>query len=614
MQIHEYQKILQNMPAIIFRFVDHQGELTTEYISDYIATYGYRPEQFYNGEMNWQTLIHPKDIETAMWMMQSNLRKGVDEFRMNYRLVDSRNELTLVMQYTKVNRDEQNRVVGCDAIIISSARLQTDRKMIKDHCRQQEVMNNILMNLQEDDLDHALQSILDQAGEYLGASRVVFWKESPKEGEAEPVHTWRGSGLAGEQSPESLAEYIQHISQADPEWRQTGRALIDATQIPQGCQTWFEQHGILAAAVFAICLDREHYGLVSFEDGVTSRQWDLDTLQFLQNIVHLISTVIARKQAAHKLQQSQKVYETILDNVDYYIFVTKERSDQIIYANAEFKNAFEKDCIGKHAKEYLAIPEVPLPSGQAGQRDLVQEIFSDKTNEWLQVTSEPLRWVDGQRVRLYNCYDITAKKLYADTVEKLAFTDHLTKLPNRYRCDMDLKKAIQNAEEANKIGYLMFIDIDDFKIVNDCYGHDYGDGILKSFADHLRSNFQEPNKIFRFGGDEFVIVISHQDAHRIHDYLEALMHRTKQPWKALDKEFYCTLSIGVVKFPGKDTKTLIKHADIAMYEAKRSGKNMIRFYENSLAGGPSSEGSWSNCCAAPWKTTLPASKSDISPS
>ncbi|ULQ60850.1 bifunctional diguanylate cyclase/phosphodiesterase [Brucepastera parasyntrophica] len=124
--------------------------------------------------------------------------------------------------------------------------------------------------------------------------------------------------------------------------------------------------------------------------------------------------------------------------------------------------------------------------------------------------------------------------------------------------------------------------MDDFKVVNDCYGHDYGDGILKSFAAFLNTMFSEPNKVFRFGGDEFVILINHENIGNVADYLRILLERSGTPWQALDKQFYCTLSIGVVEFSGKDEewKTIIKHADIAMYEAKRRGKNNYEYYQS----------------------------------
>lgn len=171
-------------------------------------------------------------------------------------------------------------------------------------------------------------------------------------------------------------------------------------------------------------------------------------------------------------------------------------------------------------------------------------------------------------------------------VAAMAFTDHLTGLANRYSCDVELQSAIDKARRAGGSGWLLFIDMDDFKIVNDCYGHDYGDAILKSLAGWLREAFPPPAGVFRFGGDEFVLMTDTGDDTPLEQLVERLHTRAQKPWQSLDKAFYCTLSVGVVPYSGAspDSKTVIKHADIAMYEAKRQGKNSYKLYDESLGG------------------------------
>ena len=170
------------------------------------------------------------------------------------------------------------------------------------------------------------------------------------------------------------------------------------------------------------------------------------------------------------------------------------------------------------------------------------------------------------------------------TIERMAYTDYLTGLQNRFSCDKELQKAIDGAKQSGQTGYVLFLDMDDFKIVNDGYGHDYGDAILVTFASWLQKTLPAPHKVFRFGGDEFIAILDYETEVDLQQILSMFKERVTMPWVALDREFYCTLSIGVVPYPAAnmDSKTAIKQADIAMYEAKRKGKNQYMIYEERL--------------------------------
>ncbi|MDL2283609.1 EAL domain-containing protein [Oxalobacter sp. OttesenSCG-928-P03] len=175
------------------------------------------------------------------------------------------------------------------------------------------------------------------------------------------------------------------------------------------------------------------------------------------------------------------------------------------------------------------------------------------------------------------------RKRNEQVISNMALTDQLTGLHNRYYLEQRLNQAVGNARQIGQTGYVLFIDMDDFKIINDGYGHDYGDVILKSFATFLVEEYEAESEIFRFGGDEFVILLHPENAGSVQKVINGLLARAQMPWNVLDKSFYCTLSIGVVAFPEEnmDSKDIIKHADIAMYQAKRSGKNNYAFFNST---------------------------------
>lgn len=174
------------------------------------------------------------------------------------------------------------------------------------------------------------------------------------------------------------------------------------------------------------------------------------------------------------------------------------------------------------------------------------------------------------------------RKKNEESIRYMAYNDQLTGLTNRYRFDMFLEEAVAEARMKDKVGYVLFIDMDDFKIINEGYGHDYGDALLVAVANFLRDGFSDRSKVFRFGGDEFTILVNYRQAAGVFDMIEQILERARHPWIVMDREFYCTISVGVVRFPDGDlTATdIVKNADIALYQAKSQGKNSYVVYNS----------------------------------
>ncbi|MEG3069639.1 MAG: EAL domain-containing protein [Candidatus Syntrophopropionicum ammoniitolerans] len=161
-------------------------------------------------------------------------------------------------------------------------------------------------------------------------------------------------------------------------------------------------------------------------------------------------------------------------------------------------------------------------------------------------------------------------------IEFMAYYDCLTGLPNRTLFGNRLNKAIHSAKENKKFIYVMFMDLDNFKEVNDTMGHSGGDSIIKEVARGLSECLQKTDIVARFGGDEFMIMIDNiVDAEHIDRITADIMGQFKKPFILKGQEFYITSSAGIAVYPldGEDTETLIKNADMAMYRAKSRGRN-----------------------------------------
>lgn len=170
-----------------------------------------------------------------------------------------------------------------------------------------------------------------------------------------------------------------------------------------------------------------------------------------------------------------------------------------------------------------------------------------------------------------------------DKLEHLAYHDTLTNLPNRILLKNSIEHAMSNADRYNKIFAICFIDLDNFKDINDNFGHDYGDDILFKFATNLKNNIRKIDTLARVGGDEFILLLEQIDrVDEVEVILKKLQTSFKKPLISNSKEFSLGVSIGISIYPndGKEAKKLITKADKAMYRAKKSGKNMYEFYEN----------------------------------
>ncbi len=208
-------------------------------------------------------------------------------------------------------------------------------------------------------------------------------------------------------------------------------------------------------------------------------------------------------------------------------------------------------------------------------------VRADGSAQWVSDVMTAARDGEG-KVTHYDCVvsDYTQTREHLGKIRSIAVTDQLTGLYNRHHLESRVADALARARAEGTGGYLLFLDLDNFKGINDAYGHDYGDALLREIAGFLREFFGDPECVFRFGGDEFVALLEPEKAERIHEFTGGLLARARQPWQALDRQFHSTLSVGVVRYPdGKgDAAEIIKNADVAMYRAKKQGKNSYTFY------------------------------------
>lgn len=186
--------------------------------------------------------------------------------------------------------------------------------------------------------------------------------------------------------------------------------------------------------------------------------------------------------------------------------------------------------------------------------------------------------------------DITERKSSEEKIQHLAFYDHLTDLPNRLLLLDRLKQALSSSARSGRSGALLFIDLDHFKNLNDTLGHDIGDILLQQIAWRLKTCTRQGDTVARLGGDEFVVMLANLSAHPLEAAAETesvgekIRASLSLPFPLHQTSYYCTASIGVVIFNGTEhtSDSLMKQADIAMYQAKKTGRNTLRFFDPQM--------------------------------
>ncbi|AAM24326.1 diguanylate cyclase (GGDEF)-like protein/PAS domain S-box-containing protein [Caldanaerobacter subterraneus subsp. tengcongensis MB4] len=203
---------------------------------------------------------------------------------------------------------------------------------------------------------------------------------------------------------------------------------------------------------------------------------------------------------------------------------------------------------------------------------------------WVLSRGKALWDEEGRAIRIAGSHtDITERKQMESKLKYMAFYDPLTGLPRREVFMDRLKIAMADAKRNGKKLAVFFVDLDNFKTINDSLGHHIGDRLLKKVARKLKACLRESDTVSRVGGDEFVIllpdIINIDDTNKVANRILELFN---QPIKFNNYELYVTISIGIAIYPdhGKNERAIVKNADIAMYKAKRDGKNSFQYFDS----------------------------------
>jgi len=302
-----------------------------------------------------------------------------------------------------------------------------------------------------------------------------------------------------------------------------------------------------------------------------------------------LQDITERKQAEREVHRLAERMSTMLESITDAFF-SLDRRWRFTYVNAEAERICRRP-LGSllHKNFWEAFREVEgTPLEQEMKRAVAQccsvhfETYYETIHAWLEVSVYP----SDEGLTVY-FRDITERKQTEEHIQFLALYDPLTGLPNR-RLLMDrLNHAIATHHRGNRVGAVVFIDLDDFKTLNDTLGHAQGDLLLQQVAARLTAVLREGDTVARLGGDEFVVMLEglSEQRERVVEQSKALVKKIlgtlRKPYQLKGVERCITASIGLSFFGehGSTADELMKRADLAMYQAKEDGRNTLRFFD-----------------------------------
>jgi len=284
---------------------------------------------------------------------------------------------------------------------------------------------------------------------------------------------------------------------------------------------------------------------------------------------------------------------SILDPQDFEVFIVRGKECEILFANAKAETRIYpapdagRGCRMSFAKSFPDLCGYCPCRAQKGETTFESFEIEDKENRTYAVTCNIVDWVDGKPASLFFLRDVSQEKLAQQRLYNLAYIDQLTGIPNRQKLKDDFKVLEGEIANSQLTGIIAMFDLDNFKVVNDTYGHNTGDIVLRRLAEYLQGEKMFSGHLYRLSGDEFVLFYSEPfqkfgSDEEMKDHYNSVLSTALRAYTLPNIEVKCTLSIGVSFFPrhGSDLSDLLRKADIALYKAKGGGRNQLVFFED----------------------------------
>lgn len=352
-------------------------------------------------------------------------------------------------------------------------------------------------------------------------------------------------------------------------------------------------------------INPDHPGVNRLTALPASRRDELAQLIGSSNqLLDVVELSLAKRRAVElALRKSEEHLRQIIDHLPvmigarniagYYLFANKALANELGFTPEQMRNLHVRQLLKNSVFDIDTMLQNDYRVIRGNEQlDVIEERFVTATGKqlFLQTHIMPLSFYD-EPVALIVSVDITERKNAQAKMEFMAHHDALTGLPNRLQLVERLEHELRRAERHGYFGAVLFIDLDQFKTINDSLGHPVGDRVLEVVAIRLQQAVREEDLVARLSGDEFVVVLTVLDqnietaALRAGEISEKIRSVISQPYLHDNMELRVTCSVGVVVYPDKNNSVheLLRYADTAMYQVKEKGRDSIEFFNESMA-------------------------------
>lgn len=428
---------------------------------------------------------------------------------------------------------------------------------------------------QDETIEHIMEQWLDILGRYLNVDTAQIFRINQKSFTMDVLCEWCNERSVSRFDRTSNITALNYLMSDQP-------VILSEKDADNEFFKEVQELGVKSVAMFPLLIREDLSGCmtVSLNYKQKAHDWSMAEIKFADDAVKILQSILIKQEQKANLASSYMALEAILDNVGCAIYVKDVRNGRMLFANRRLRNTFGKEL------QQRTFDDLLQHAIDNSRTKGYYEFQHEEKEHWYDLEFKEISWVDGKNAILYSLYDITDKKRYQRRIEQQAYTDFLTGLYNRMCCERDLARQIDEVNKNHETGALLYLDLDDFKHINDGLGHRYGDALLKAISHALQRVHGIENTCYRMGGDEFVILVPPKSYSEFDRILKQIQEIFAKPWFLKDSDYYCTMSMGVVTFcdANESVSELIKKADIAMYESKKRGKNRITSYDANLTG------------------------------
>ena len=437
----------------------------------------------------------------------------------------------------------------------------------EDKLKKNEIMTSILRHMESDEsFARISEDMIKGAGSYINCTHTALIQMSEDGKTADMITEWTLT-----ENP--LKDRFKGIKvDSLPFMNGKPYTISSDASLPDDFAEFFNKFGINGAMLLPINVnDSSAMYLCFFSVGI-DRQWSVEDIRFANDIKHILHNVLVRKITANSLASSYSALEAILQNAGYGVVVADTKQKSILYTNDTFSTLFENDI------DRVAVQELIFD-----ERYEISELNGYSANgsgKWFDISLDNIRWVDGREVRLITFYDTTDIRNYQKKAEKQAQEDGLTGLLNRQACEKDISLEYHVAKKLGKEFAVLMFDIDNFSLVNEGLGYQAGDDLLEYIAHSINDISSIKGKCYRVGGDEFAVLVDHENYSNLDLVVKRIMNLFENPWTIKEQQYYCTISMGGVKAPAgiTDSSAILTRLTIALHGAKNRSKNSFEYY------------------------------------